>query len=65
MLAVELAAARRRALAAQDGEAAVTGVTHSSSAVRAGDLYAALPGGAGPRRASSPRRPPRPARSRC
>ncbi|MFC4045574.1 UDP-N-acetylmuramoyl-L-alanyl-D-glutamate--2,6-diaminopimelate ligase [Dactylosporangium siamense] len=44
VLAVELAAVAGAPMAAQDGEAAVTGVTHSSSAVRAGDLYAALPG---------------------
>jgi len=44
VLAVELAAVAGAPMAAQDGEVAVTGVTHSSSAVRPGDLYAALPG---------------------
>ncbi|UWZ53201.1 UDP-N-acetylmuramoyl-L-alanyl-D-glutamate--2,6-diaminopimelate ligase [Dactylosporangium aurantiacum] len=44
VLAVELAAVAGAPMTAQDGEVAVTGVTHSSSSVRPGDLYAALPG---------------------
>ncbi|HEX5567815.1 MAG TPA: Mur ligase family protein, partial [Streptomyces sp.] len=36
--------AQRLEIAAPEGDAAVTGITHDSRAVRPGDLYAALPG---------------------
>jgi UDP-N-acetylmuramoyl-L-alanyl-D-glutamate--2,6-diaminopimelate ligase len=44
VLAVELAAVAGASMTAQDGEVAVTGVTHSGASVRPGDLYAALRG---------------------